>query len=268
MARRSSLAIPTFDEFASRAKAIAAAIPAEFLEGVEDIAIHREAQRHPLLSDVVTLGECEPSRLGAMVGSETVRSIVHLYYGSFVDLARRDPAFRLDAELRETIEHEIQHHIEDRAGVRTLIDEDDLFDAHQRFLAGLDAPKGWWRHGERLEPNVYAVEGDLFVELRLRRAEFDARRGKPVALTVLDEPFEAEIPADCEPGEILTFEGDGLVADADDGEDGGGHEHKNAHSHAHGRNADPKARAAARESDDNDDEAPDAGDLHLVIDVR
>ena len=53
-------------------------------------------------------------------GQEPFRSIVHLYYGSFVALAENDPSFDVEAELKETIEHEVQHHIEDRAGAKTL----------------------------------------------------------------------------------------------------------------------------------------------------
>ena len=211
--------LPSYDEFATRAKALTQGIPPKFLDGVEDVVAHREAHRHPLLPEIVTLGECEPSSLATLSGSGLVRSIVHLYYGSFVELAERDEGFDLDEELRETIEHEIQHHLEDRAGVRTLIDEDELFDAHQRFLAGLEAPPGWYRQGERLEPDVYAVETDLFVELRLRPDELKRRRGKPLRLVVLGEPFEAEIPEDAEPGAILTFEGEGLLDDDGEGAD-------------------------------------------------
>lgn len=228
--------VPPYDAFVARTKEITRSIPPEFLEGVEDVVVHREVKRHPLLPDVVTLGEQEPSPMVAMTGADVVRSIVHLYYGSFVELAGRDRRFDVDAELRETIEHEVQHHIEDRAGVRTLIDDDDLFDAHQRFVAGLETPKGWWRRGERLEPDVWQVEGDLFVELRLRRAEWASRRGTTLELTVLGEPLQVELPADAEPGEILTIEGAGLLPE----------------------DADP---------DDEDAEA-DAGDLHLVLDVR
>ena len=162
---------PAYEEFAERARAITRAIPPEFLEGVEEVATHREAKGHPLLSEVLTLGECEPSRLAAMTASGLVRSIVHLYYGSFRAMARDDPRFDWAVELEETIRHEVQHHIEDRAGVRALVDEDDLFDAQQRFLAGLETPPGWWRRGERLEHDVYAVGDDLFVELRLRAKE-------------------------------------------------------------------------------------------------
>jgi hypothetical protein len=224
--------VPTYEEFATRAKEIAAAIPAEFMDGVEDVAIHRGGKAHPLLGDVMTLGECEPS-IARLTDTGIVRSIVHLYYGSFKSLARTDPGFDVDAELRETIEHEIQHHIEDRAGVRALEDEDDLFDAHQRFRAGLSSPPGWWRRGERLEDDVYAVEDDLFVELRLRRADFEARRGTTVTLDVLGEPFEADVPKDAVPGRILSFPGEGLADDDADAQD-----------------------------------EPGAGDLHLVLVVR
>ena len=227
--------VPPYEAFSARTREITRSIPPEFLEGVEDVVVHREAKRHPLLPEVVRLGEQEPSPMVAMTGADTVRSIVHLYYGSFVELAGCDPRFDVDAELRETIEHEVQHHIEDRAGVHALIDDDDLFDAHQRFREGLETPPGWWRRGERLEPGVWAVEDDLFVELRLRRAEWERRRGGTVTLTVLGEPFEADLPADAEPGEVLTYEGAGL---SDDDEDGDGGE----------------------------DDA--AGDLHLVLDVR
>jgi hypothetical protein len=228
MARR----MPTYDEFAARAKEIAAAIPAEFMEGVEDVAIHRGKKTHPLIEDVVTLGECEPS-IARLTETGVVRSIVHLYYGSFASLARDDERFDVDAELRETIEHELQHHIEDKAGVKSLEDDDDLFDAHQRFRAGLGAPRGWWRRGERMDDGVYAVEDDLFVELRLRRADLLARRGTTVRLTVLGEALDAEIPKDAVPGDVLTFEGEGLAPDGDDGGDG-----------------------------------EEAGDLHLVLDAR
>jgi hypothetical protein len=210
----------SFEEFSARAKEIAGAIPREFLDGVEDVVVHRGVRRHPHVEDVVTLGECEPSPLPALVGHEAVRSIVHVYYGSFVDLARRDDRFDLEGELRETIEHEVRHHIEDRAGLRALIDEDDLFDAHARFRAGLEVPRGWYRRGERMGKDVWAVDSDLFVELRLRRREFERRRGTTLRMTVLEEPVELDLPADADPDEVLTLEGEGLWEEAADGREG------------------------------------------------
>ncbi|HVG93869.1 MAG TPA: hypothetical protein VND21_05445 [Planctomycetota bacterium] len=245
--------LPTYEAFAARAREITTSIPARFLEGVEDVVVHRERLAHPLIDDVVTLGECEPSALVAITGGDTVHSIVHLYYGSFADLAAQDPRFDVDGELEETIRHEIQHHLEDRAGIRALIDEDDLADALHRFQAGLENPTGWWRRGARLERGVWSVENDLFLELRLRPPEFEARRGTTIELTVLDEPFEAEIPEDAEPGEILTYEGAGLPSDEDD------------HGHRHGSKR--EAKRAAPSDEDDDEDAPPAGDLHLVLDV-
>lgn len=233
--------IPDFDAFAERAQDLAKAIPAEFLEGIESVDVHREKKTHPFLEDVVTLGECETSPLSRLAGEEAFRSTVHLYYGSFVDQARNDPSFDVDAELRETIEHEIQHHIEDRAGVRTLSDEDDLFDAHARFRAGLDVPEGWYRHGEALAPGLWAVDQDLFLELSLRRKEFEALRGTTLALTVLGQPLEVDLPADAAPDEAFTVEGEGLFVPDEEPEEG----------------------------EEPDEDAPGtSGDLHLLPRVR
>jgi hypothetical protein len=249
--------VPDYEAFAARAKALTASIPAEYTEDVEDVVVHRGVKKHPLLHDVVTLGECEPSKLAAMTASGLVRSIVHLYYGSFTDLARRDPSFDVDAELEETIRHELQHHLEDKAGVKTLIDEDDLFEAHARFRANLDVPPGWYRQGDPVEPGVWAVDLDLFVELRMRRAEFDRLRGEPLSLTVLGEPVETEIPEDAAPDEVFTLEGEGLLEDeADDG---------HGHGHSHGKAG---RGGAPPEGPDADAEGPAAGDLHIVPVVR
>jgi hypothetical protein len=206
-------AFPSFDAFERRVRAVVEGIPPRFLEGVEDVVVHRDVKRHPLVDDVVTLGECESSPIQALYDDARDRSVVHLYYGSFADLATRDEAFDWEDELKETVEHEIQHHWEDRAGVSRLIDEDDLFDAHARFDAGLPVPAGWYRAGERLEDDVYAVGDDLFVELRLRRRHFEALKGAVARLHVLGEPFEGRIPADAEPGRPIAFEGEGIATD-------------------------------------------------------
>jgi hypothetical protein len=232
-------AIPSFDAFARRAKEIAASIPAEYVADVEDVVVHRDAKRHPQIPGVVTLGECESSPLVALTGAGDVRSVVHLWYGSFVELARDDADFDVDEELRETILHEVKHHLEDKGGTRALEDEDDLFDAHARFREGLPVPAGWYRQGDAVEDGAWEVEGDLFVEVSLRRRDLEALRGRTLSMTVLGEPLEVEVPADAAPGETLTFPGEGLVDD------------RGAHGEAEG-----EADGAA------------AGDLHLVLRVR
>lgn len=49
---------------------------------------------------------------------------VRLYYRTFALEARRDPSFDLDAELCETIEHELTHHLHHLAGVDPVDDEE------------------------------------------------------------------------------------------------------------------------------------------------
>lgn len=242
--------MPDFDAFSARAQEITRSIPAEFLEGIESVDVHRELKQHPLLPDIVTLGECATSPLSQLAGEEAFRSTVHVYYGSFADLAQQDPRFDVDAELRETIEHEIQHHIEDRAGVKALLSEDDLFEAHARFRAGLDVPAGWYRQGEALAPGVWGVDLDLFVELALRASEFEALKGRTLTLDVLGTPLEVEVPADADPEEIFTVEGAGLFQADEDQPDGEPPEDE-------------------PEEDEEDAEPPGlSGDLHLVPRVR
>jgi hypothetical protein len=235
-----------FDTFSARAEAITASFPPDVLEGIESVEVHRDRKPDPFLHGIVRLGECETSPLSWMVGEEAFRSRVHIYYGSFVELAQ-DPRFDVEGELRETIEHEIRHHLEDRAGIKALRDEDDLFYYHARFRADMEVPAGWYRRGERLAASLWAVDLDLFLELDLRRKEWERLRGTTLEMEVLGEPLEVEIPEDASPDEILTYEGAGLVEgdeeaeEEEEGEEGGGEEE------------------AAAEG---------AGDLHIVPRVR
>jgi hypothetical protein len=186
------------------------------MDGIDTVNVHAEAKIHPHLRDVFTLGECETSHLSDPTGTEPFRSIVHLYYGSFMAMAEQDPRFDLEDELEETIEHEVQHHIEDRAGASTLRDEDALFEAHARFRSGRDVPNGWYRYGDLLEPGLWAVDLDLFLELPIPRARFEAARGRQLDLTLLDEPLVIDLPADADADEIWTFEGQGLCEGDDE----------------------------------------------------
>ncbi len=214
-------AVMDFETFAARTRLLADEIPDEFMEGIETVDVHEDVLPHPLVPDIFTLGECVTSPLSDPTGQEPFRSIVHLYYGSFVALAESDPSFDLEAELKETIEHEVQHHIEDRAGAETLSAEDALFETHARFRAGLEVPAGWYRQGEPIAPGLWAVDLDLFLEVNLRPRDWARIPGTRLVLVVLDEPFEIDVPADAQPDEVWTFEGEGLVESdrADDDEE-------------------------------------------------
>jgi hypothetical protein len=233
--------VPDFDAFARRAQELAESYPREVMEGIEAVDVHMDAKRHPFLEDVVTLGECETSSLSQLAQEEAFRSRVHVYYGSFVEMAERDPSFDVDAELDETLRHEVRHHVEDRAGLGALAEEDDLFEAHARFRAGLEVPPGWYRHGERVAPGLWSVDLDLFLELGLRRSEFAAQRGRTLTLDVLGQPLEVELPADADPDEVFTVEGAGLF----------------------------EPDEALGEGEEPDEDTPgEAGDLHIVPRVR
>lgn len=252
-----------FDAFAARAGELADSFPPEFVEEIETVAVHRDVKPHPHVPDVFTLGQCATSHLSDPTGQEPFRSVIDLYYGSFVELAKQDPDFDMEAELAKTIEHEIQHHLEDRAGIHTLCNEDALFEAHARFRNGLDVPPGWYRLGEMLEPGLWAVDIDLFLELELRKKDWNGLVGTRLVLTVLDDRLEVDVPADTQPEEIWTFEGEGLLEDgaADDEID-----------EVEKDEADEDLGEDDLQDDDEGDEEdePDGlvGDLHVVPVVR
>ena len=61
---------------------------------------------------------------------------MHLYYGSFRELARLDEDFDWEAELWETLTHEVRHHRESTAGEDALEDLDWAEDENFRRRAG------------------------------------------------------------------------------------------------------------------------------------
>jgi hypothetical protein len=113
-----------FARFSRRAAEIIAGIPEEFLRGIVGIEAHRSPKEDPELEGVFILGECEDDPATALTDPEALRSRIHLYHGSFRAVAAGDDGFDWEEELAETILHEIQHHIEDRAGIPDLILED------------------------------------------------------------------------------------------------------------------------------------------------
>ena len=163
----------TFAEFERRANEIFDSIPAELRGGVEYVAVSEEAVPHPELPDVYTLGECATGELD--LGYEmpdTLRSGVHLYFGSFAALSRIDPEFDWEAELHETVMHEVRHHRESTAGEDALEDFDYAADENFKRREGLAFDPLFYRSGEPLDEGGWDVDGDVFVEVELTAAEF------------------------------------------------------------------------------------------------
>ena len=164
----------TFAEFERRAHEIFDAIPPELRGGVEYVAVSEEAVPHPDLPEVYTLGECATGELDlGMDTPETLRSGVHLYFGSFAALAELDPDFDWEGELHETVVHEVRHHRESTAGEDALEDFDYAADENFKRREGLPFDPLFYRSGEPLDEGGWEVDGDVFVEVELTAAEFD-----------------------------------------------------------------------------------------------
>lgn len=162
-----------FESFEREARQVFETIPPRYREGVDGLTVHRRPLSHPRFPGIFTLGECAtegyPSNWD---GPETVRSVVHLYWGSFQALATSNPAFDWAEQIWETLTHEIRHHLE------SLADRDDLggvdYAMEQAFQRdrGLDFEPDYYRHGDRIGPGVYAAEDDVYIEQLWKPADF------------------------------------------------------------------------------------------------
>jgi hypothetical protein len=91
-------------QFERRAREAFEEIPEEFREGIDGLTVSRDAPAHPTLPEVFTLGHCVTDEHLSEYGSpDTTRSIIVHYWGSFRELARRDPDFDGDMELWERL---------------------------------------------------------------------------------------------------------------------------------------------------------------------
>ena len=166
---------PSFHEFRTRAQAVFDSIPDAYLAGVDGLIVERRADAHPTLPDVYTLGECATGEIDPFGEAEVhLRSQVVLYYGSFVALSRLDDEWDWDAQIWETITHEIRHHREGTAGEDALEDVD--YAADQNFLRhdGQPFDPAFYRSGEPGHPGVWEVEGELFAEVVVDAEAFAA----------------------------------------------------------------------------------------------
>lgn len=158
-----------FQTFEKRANELYAGVPAHFLEGIDGLEVSRRTEAHPTLPDVYTLGEClteqYPSEFG---GAGEVRSIVVLYYGSFLALSRLDEEWDWEAELYETLMHEVRHHLESLATEDELEEIDFAEDQNFARREGERFDPFFYRSGKRRGAGEWEVDGDVFLEVPLR----------------------------------------------------------------------------------------------------
>jgi predicted Zn-dependent protease with MMP-like domain len=154
-----------FEEFERRARRAFGEIPEEFRRGVDGLTVLREAVPHPTLPDVYTMGHCQteehPSDYG---GPDTTRSVIALHWGSFRELAHKDPDFDWDEELWETLTHELRHHLESLARDDDLEQTDYAADELFKRDDGRPFDPWYYQKGDDLGGGVFDVEGDVYLE--------------------------------------------------------------------------------------------------------
>lgn len=131
--------------------------------------MHEAARTHPEHDDVFTLGECiTESYPSAFEGPDTLRSVVALYHGSFVEVARSSPDFDWDAELWETLTHELKHHLEWLAREDNLEGVDYVMEHDMRRAKGLAFDPFYYRAGMPGPDDSFVAEDRLYAERRFR----------------------------------------------------------------------------------------------------
>ena len=167
-----------FAEFETLARAEWEEIPSHFRGGVDGLVIERDARAHPEKRDIYTLGECiTESWPSDYTGPDTMRSSIVLYYGSFRRLAALDPDFDWEAEIWETLTHELRHHLESLADDEELLDVDVAMDEHFARRDGEPFDPFYYRAGESLGRGIYRLDGVYFVEIEEAGAEAEAFAG-------------------------------------------------------------------------------------------
>ena len=165
-----------YKEFKRVAAEVFDGIPDRFREGVDGLEVTRRTVPHPTLPDIYTLGECitetYPTEFG---GAGEVRSVVALYYGSFLALSRLDDDWDWEEEIYETITHEVQHHLESLASDESLELQDYVEDQNFARREGEPFDPYFFRSGHRVAPKVWEIDRDYFIEVPVGQREIAAR---------------------------------------------------------------------------------------------
>jgi hypothetical protein len=178
-------------------------VPERYREGIDALVVSRETVRHPRLKDIYTLGHCDTEAYPSdWVGPDTMRSVVTVFFGSFQNLARLDPEFDWEAEVHETVEHEIRHHLESLASEDQLGGVDYAMDEDFKRGEGEDFDPWYYQQGEVSGKGVYVVEDHVFIEQEWSTADFDA--GERISFRWRGRSFE--VPRPDELGDIHFVE--------------------------------------------------------------
>lgn len=162
-----------FHEFEQHARDAFEEIPEVYLQGIDGLTVSREAPAHPDVDGVFTLGECvTEEHLSDYGSSETTRSVIVLYWGSFREVAAENPDFDWEHEVWETLTHELRHHLESLAGDAALEGVDYAADETFKRFDGRPFDPWYYQHGDRVGEGVYRVEKNSYIEQEWAIADF------------------------------------------------------------------------------------------------
>lgn len=111
----------TFEQAGDLLDEVAEPFPEALFEGLNGgVHLVRDAMPDPEIpqADLFIMGEYHEDLLGRYI---------NLYYGSFAVVAEREDWTEEDwrTELRQTLSHELTHHMEGRGGLHALDDKDE-----------------------------------------------------------------------------------------------------------------------------------------------
>ncbi len=116
----------TYDEFAALVERLWEEIPDEFKRELQGVHVLPQLKQDPSgLPGVLRLGEyTDPGPPSVFASGINLGRHIALYYGSFAAVAGGNPGFDWEAEVWETLLHELRHHVESLAWRDDLIQED------------------------------------------------------------------------------------------------------------------------------------------------
>jgi hypothetical protein len=168
------------EQFERHARRVFEEIPDLYRTGIDGLTVSRDAPQHPEMPGIYTLGECRTEdHLSDYGSSETTRSVIVLYWGSFDALAREAQDFDWEEEVWETVTHELRHHLESLAGDDALEHVDYAADETYKRLEGHDFDPWYYQYGEPEGDGVYRVEKAWYVEVVWSDAELRTQEAIP-----------------------------------------------------------------------------------------
>jgi len=188
-------------DFEAMVRRITDEVPAEFIQGIAEVAVSPRAVPHPDRAEIYTLGECIPLPAAETASSEGIQSRIVLYHGSFAALARLQEGFDWREEAWETLTHELRHHLEWRARAPALEAFDRAVEENFARQDGEPFDPLFYLDGEPAGESAFRVEDDVFLD------HIVTRRPSTTTIQWRGRCYRVEVPAEVRLPAFLTLDG-------------------------------------------------------------